>query len=280
MACILSYNLSVTDLLSFLVAITQLNYVRSSKSEPNEMLEQLKLIGRTTLFGIYEKGINRVMENENVRVRMASITILSWLFHACRPLTVRELSEIVCLSHDELTANDYVEAIAQCDSFLAIGEWEGEPSVGIRHETVQTFLAQRCRKILLKEENIAEVCLRYLLAITTRIHGVFKDLASLKTFVDSFPFSRYAARNWAFHLKGEPETRSNIQALFETLVHSSENLECIAQLALNTVGPEDKPWGHRGKTWVHVVSQYNLLSLATYGMTTRFANLGVRVSLF
>jgi ankyrin repeat protein len=251
-----------------LVAITQLNYVRSSKFEPKEMLEQLKLIGRTTLFGMYEKDIARVSEIEDIRVRTASMDILSWLFHAFRPLTRRELREIVALSQDQLTDEEYLEALAQCDIFVAGMELEGEHYVGIRHETVQMFLADRCHDML---RDVAAECLAYLL-IVTRLQSTFKDLQSLQIFVETWPFSRYAAKNWGNHLRGEPESRSSVQNLFKMLVSSSEKLECIAQLALNTVGPEDRAWFHRGKTWVHVVSEWDLLSLANYGMAMGFDN--------
>src|SRR5579859_6590869 len=127
-------------------------------SNPRDAIDSLNTLP-SDIDGVYREIMKRI---EKSSYRDIAIHTLSWLVHAQRPLKMRELQEILCvrsgdrgLYHDLLMPPEQI--LQSCQGLI---ECETESGiVRLSHFSIQQFLQTRYRDGLLKQVDIAKICL-------------------------------------------------------------------------------------------------------------------------
>lgn len=226
----------------------------------------------THSFEAYEAVMHTIRQRNDDASRIAQ-KVLSWLFHAKRPLLMSELLEAIAiregnvsLDEDYLMPADDDEIVEVC-STLVIHDGVSDV-VEFSHNQVGEFLLLHYSDYLLHPSVIAKVCLKYLLYHSFEDEVCKGAINGLK----NHPFAEYAASHWAAHVKGAAEDNIGIQQMLVELVQSPKKMDAMAQLGLNERMTE---WDrlkmlHRGKKLMHVIAENNLIVLATAIVTNVF----------
>ena len=164
--------------------------------------------------------------------------ILSWIFHAVRPLTIDELREVLAVELDDTyLERDYMfpsEFIVEsCQSLVMHDRETG--IVRFTHYTIQQFIESTCRPQLLLIVDIAKTCLTYL-NFQVFEEGRCPDPEALSLRMEEYKFAGYAAQYWSVHTRGEAEKDSSVQSKVMELITSAPKKSAVMQISLKLGG--------------------------------------------
>jgi len=243
----------------FLLAEFQLKYVLDMR-DPREMGDALKALP-DNLKDVYEDVMDRI-KGRGENDKKLAMQILSWVFHAARPLHMEELRQALSIRPGDKELDETVflrsETIVEaCGSLVIYDESSG--IVRFAHYSVQEYLEN---KGLPSSIQLANTCLTYLALDTLK--DPCPDTKSMEVRLRKYKFSEYAARFWGLHTKGEgensPETRHRIFEVLETSRNSVLQMERYTRIGRSRhyVGVLDYI---KGQTLLHVIAQYGLAIL-------------------
>jgi hypothetical protein len=169
----------------------------------------------TTVNAAYRRLLDRATDKDYV------FKILSWIYHANRPLSMDELREAVTIELGDRTLNRNFpapETLIQCCEGLVVWEQGGDwrDSVRLLHSTVRDFLDNEMPDKLLPVNYIPRICLTYL--------NFLWEEDSTQQF-PSYDFAEFAAGNWQFYMKGEND--QEVEIALWTLLASPTKRKCL-----------------------------------------------------
>lgn len=249
----------------FLLAEFQLHHILKEK-DPRNAIDALRSLP-TDLSCAYENVLERIERNNN---RDVTSRAFSWLFHARRPLRMRELQEALSVRQfDEATVEDYIirplDLINCCQSLVAFDETS--QIVRFRHYTVYEFLQKNYLGQLLSTVDIARICLTYM-TFTTFQQGPCSDYDAMSLRFKTQQFGLYAVHYWSMHTKGDGERDPEVLRLLTKLSSSASNLEGIIQFRHFGQVPQLRlreswtVWTPTNTTMLHIAAENNLVQLA------------------
>ena len=252
----------------FLLCEAQLSYVLTFK-DPRNITDALINSVPTKLFDVYKAAMDRIAQSTSDSKTLA-IDILSWIFHAKRPLRMIELQEAVAVrkGDGELVEDDLMEeddVVEVCGSLVGYDKDSG--IVRFSHEVVRDFLNKLYFSHLSTEVEMAKKCLIYLMFDTFE-EGACPNEESFKVRIAKHPFGQYAAKYWGIHTKGSPEEDSEIQMMLWQLTESSAKLDSMTQLSTaDEAGYWERERRHRGRTLIHIIAENNLTTIGKIVLT-------------
>ena len=175
-------------------------------AEPSDSIELLTNLP-TDMEGAYDLVLKRIEKKRRPTV----IKVLSWLFHARRPLVQDELREAIAVRIGRTNlAKPLVpsDALVQyCHGLITIDE--STDIIRFSHFTVKEFLSNHYQDQLLSVVDCARVCLVYM------NFEVFEKgpCTSRKAYLDrkkDFILSEYVVRFWGTYTKGQGEIDSKL----------------------------------------------------------------------
>jgi len=151
---------TVANVSSFLLVEFQLNHILQER-DPRDAIDRLNALP-ADLPAAYQDVLKRIERNGCTRLVQR---ILSWLFHAFRPLKMNELREAISVRlGDRRVYTDYFISpdvlIESCENLVEMAEFSG--IVRFTHYTVQEFLEKNYVDNLLSKVDISRMCLTYL----------------------------------------------------------------------------------------------------------------------
>lgn len=195
----------------FLLAEFQLRYVLD-QFEPIQMKEALDSLPTN-----FEEAYGRALQPMTEGQKRAAFRVMSWIFHARRPLLMRELREALVIHEekkelDEDSIQGPSEIIGECASLVVYDKTTD--TVAFAHYTVQEYLRDHCMDRLLPSSTLAKLCLAYLNSNVFQ-NSLPEDEEEFSKWLDEHQFSRYAVCWWASHIQEDNvEERTDIQAEF------------------------------------------------------------------
>jgi len=203
----------------FLLVRYQLDQILA-EDDPQDSLNALKSLP-TDLWEAYTCILERIRGKKGFE---SAYRILSWLYHAERPLEMAELIEALSFQHGNTHLNPklFISAkviLRRCEGLVSYDRMSDE--VRFMHFTVFEFLKESCTQNLVKSIEISKVCLKYLIAMTDILKNDFPS--HLKEYshnrfsrkLKNYKFVQYAAYYWDVHGKKEGENELD---LFQELV--------------------------------------------------------------
>jgi len=218
---------------------------------PTKIMESLDSLP-TSVSAAYRRLLDRATDHDFV------FKILSWLYHAKRPLRMDELCEAVIVEPGDNTLTENLpapEMLIECCQGLIVWEqsddsaiyWrQREDTVRLLHSTVKDFLDNDVRDKLRPVNYITEICLTYL---------NFDDFEEGNGWYRDHKLANFAASYWYLYMKGEGETNQQLQTLFWTLLAS--RMKRQSMLGMHS------SWGHLplDRTSLHILALYGLSSV-------------------
>jgi Ankyrin repeats (3 copies)/Ankyrin repeats (many copies) len=254
--------------LRFLLARFQLDHILD-KVRPRDAINALNTLP-TDMDSAYTEVLDRIDKTGGKGI---AIQILSWLFHAQRPLKMDELQEVLSIELDDTELNrDYFiepdKIIHHCQGLVE----SDETNVRFTHYTVQEFLRNKYYDNLLAPKDLAKVCLTYL-TFDVFENGPFSDRKSFNECWETHKFAEYAVRYWGIYTRGEGEKdRYVIDSIFK-LFQSSHKRRTMHQLFIQ------QPRGiFRGASkltiWtpLHIIAQEGLATIYERCISASFDN--------
>ena len=179
----------------------------------------------------YREALLRI-DNQHVEDREMANSVLAWLCHAKRPLTIQDLQHV--LSLDGENVEPYPDRVMEQDILLSIcaGLVTVDPGSGIVrmvHYTTQEFFEKiRCDRFPDADHEIITSCLRYL--SSSALDGYCRKSEDLEIRLRSHPFLTYAAVFWGHHLRGSCEKIMSDQVL--EFLAKKNKIACVSQILL------------------------------------------------
>jgi ankyrin repeat protein len=218
----------------FLLVEFQLHYVLSKK-EPRRVEAAIRARSLPKqIHEAYEEVLERI-ERESCYGLV--VKILSWVFHARRPLSMDELREALSIDSGDSRLNSFYflepSAIVEvCKSLVTYDESNG--IVRFTHYTVQDYLQTKRPEILLNVVELAKTLLTYL------SFDIFKEpwsgVKELKERIKEHKLSGYASHSWSDYARGNGENDSELQRLLFQVFESKQHIKTLFQL--ETMGEE------------------------------------------
>jgi ankyrin repeat protein len=202
-----------------------------------------------TLDQTYDRILSAISEEDCVY----AMRILQWLTFSARPLSVREVAEVVAIDvsrdpafdRDEVL-EDPLEALNICSSLVTIStiqaEGRSDPAqriIALAHYSVQEYLvSDRIKQGPAKQYNMHEAkchgvmtdgCLKYLLQLQQPLS---------KKVIQTSALARYAAEFWSSHLRQTGEDMERLSQSAMGLL-STENPAYLTWIQLYN---PDSPW--------------------------------------
>ena len=143
----------------FLLVKFQLDYILD-KEEPRDAIEALGTLPKD-MSAAYEEVLARI---DKIKGKDTALKILSWLFHAQRPLKMYEIQEVLSIRIQDTKLYpeyfiDPVQIIHYCQGLVELDHTS--QIIRFTHYTVQDFLDKYQNK-LLALTDLAKICLTYL----------------------------------------------------------------------------------------------------------------------
>lgn len=219
----------------------------------------------------FDDAVNRMAAQPEEHSVLAN-QVLSWIFHAKRPLSVVELREALSveLGDTRLDRSGYHEVELSLDVCCGLVSIDEEDNViRLVHYSLQQYLEENWKKRNPRSQwGIAITCLTYLMLddfsplATEDIDGpiIETGVASLSTrsrWQDSHRFFSYVASYWAEHVKGslEIELESLILRFFYSKVHLLYGLQEYNKLRFRN--SEYDTWPHEPSS-LHLTAYWGL----------------------
>jgi hypothetical protein len=169
-------------------------------AEPYDSVESL-----STLPNDMEMAYIQVLNRIETSRRQAVIKVLSWLFHAQRPLHKDEIREPIAVRVGQTKLPKpliHADVLVQyCHGLVVMYESTGV--MRFSHFTVKEFLSQHYQDHLLSKIDCGRVCLTYL-AFDVFEKGQW-SLSDFKGRWSECRFGPYAGLVWSSYIRGEGE---------------------------------------------------------------------------
>jgi ankyrin repeat protein len=234
-------------------------------------LKERKGQGVTPLADVYEQTINRIKQQLPHRAALAS-QILMWLTHARKEFTVTELQHaLVAQSLQQGVGSpdllDGDELLAMCAGLVTVDR--SRDVVRLAHHSAREYLKLRSGELLPStEKDIARTCLACL-SFNRFTEGNYTQWQELEEWLTSYPFYRYAAKNWGHHAR---ESSLPKEELMDFLDDRSAVKNSIAVLMVGKssrahtyVADPPKP---ESVTSLHLVAHFRLTDLVPELLST------------
>src|SRR5271154_2555218 len=167
----------------------------------------------TTVNAAYRRLLDRATDKDYV------FKILSWIYHAKRPLTMGQLREAVTIELGDRTLNRNFpapETLIQCCEGLVVWEqttvrphfvcFEDRDTVRLLHSTVRDFINSEMPDKLFPVNYIPRICLTY-----------FTFDWEENYFLGQHKFALFALHNWHLYMKGMDEMDQELETVLWTL---------------------------------------------------------------
>lgn len=196
-----------------------------NEPEPRRAIESLQCLP-SDMPSAYKDVLERINRNNSIGLVRK---ILSWLFHARRPMRMSELREALSVQRgDKRIYNEYlIESkvlIECCENLVELDS--GSEIVRFTHYTVEEFLQKNSVISLLSVVEIARTCWTYLnFEEAASEDGLWEDVGWWED-VDIPPrsFQSYAVQFWAEHTRGDGEDDEEIQECLEVLLSDRKRM--------------------------------------------------------
>lgn len=209
----------INSFVRFLLAQLHLDRLTDciSKKDVAKTLEGFRT-GSDAYDDAYNAAMNRINQQTPRRSKLA-ISVLSWITHARRPLSVAELQHALGVEVGEADFDEdnvpLVEKIVSTTVGLVAIDHESD-IIRLVHYTTQEFFERTKRIWLPKAENyVAEVCTSYLSCSAFK-SGWCHNLEDLERRIRSFQFYPYTVRNWHHHVNVSDFSPSHATFLAKT----------------------------------------------------------------
>ncbi len=266
--CFCSPNTSIsrTKLLClrrFLLAVLQIQTILAEPTA-GELEEALKALP-LGLNDAFQETLQRIHNLPDGRRRLGLNTLM-WVSHVCKPLTVAKLSDVLAVKLGETSLNTKYRPLEKMmvDCCLGLVTVDEESSViRLVHYTVQEYLRGNLDQTFpLGEQTVAELSITYLLAKPFS-RGCCPDQISILAVISQYPFIRYAAQLWEYHVKKSNSERANKLAI--KFLQERPQLALSDQISHYTRGYVYQYWEAKEASSVnglHVAAYFGLDDLA------------------
>jgi hypothetical protein len=247
----------------------QLDYILDFP-EPQDALDAFEDL-TVNMHDVYRQVFNRIGKS---KAKTTVIKVVSWLFHARRPLHIDELREAISIRirqtkpaklflHQELLVQ-YCQGLVTVDEESSI--------VRFTHSTVREYLQrlyETDNTALWSEVDIARACLTYL-TLDVFEEGPCPDKESHFRRSQVRVFYNYVAQFWGSYTRGKGEEDSEVRNTVLRLFKSSQKRAALRQQQLLI----QVPWNPSDifqfsafqlSTWlpIHIVAHEGLSTLYT-----------------
>jgi CRISPR/Cas system endoribonuclease Cas6 (RAMP superfamily) len=252
----------------FLLARLRLEYIlKITEGFRSQTLLSLPV----TATDAYQLIMDRITQNEG-QGRIV-LKALSWILHAKRALEVDELREAIWVeaspnyasihnSIENVSGDNIIEA---CQGLVITRRSFTKVELRFSHQTVPEFL-ENTKFDMMTPIALAKTCLTYL--SFHEFDNPCPDKESFETRIKKYKFSRYAAKYWATHARGEAkledETRIAIINTFRP-VGKRESMEQIKRLQRYFIASA-------GKSLLHVLVENRLASICMTRLSAETCN--------
>jgi hypothetical protein len=192
--------------------------------------------------------------------------VITWIFHAARPLLIDELREVLYLEDnhvhpDSIHEFNIIDIIEMCQSLIVHEESSG--IIRFIHPTVQEYLnSVKLSPVV----NLAKTCLRYLMK--DAFDSVCSSIYSMEMRVQEHRFCLYAARFWGYHTRGAAESFPDIAQTVFKLLESEDKRDSIMQMEtysdIRNKWWVEKPSFPKGQTILHILAMNGLAIICTH----------------
>ena len=184
---------------------------------------------------LYDDSIECIKSQEDNDV-ILGMKILQWLAFAKIPMTVDELRHALALEWEEdeeppVELNrenilDIPDIVDVCAGLVLVEEQSS--IVRLVHSTTQEYLNQKSPELFPHgADDVARVCIAYL-SFTDFASGHQQSDVDLDNRIEHYPFLRYASQTFGAHLRGQPESKLEGQALL--FFKESNKISAFAQV--------------------------------------------------
>ncbi|KAJ6477191.1 ankyrin repeat-containing domain protein [Mycena vitilis] len=198
----------------------------ASKVRPRDVLEALKNLPKD-LNRTYDEAMRRI-DSQNEDDRTLALQALGWISKAVRPLSARELQEALALRPGDTVLDDdglpdIDIVVSVCAGLVVVDETK---VVRLIHHTAQTYFDDRNSPSLKADIQLTIICLTYL-----SLDVFIKTRATTPAEKKEYMLLDYAARHWAEHARGQPES-----SIRDTILDflSSQDRRYFSRQILNT----------------------------------------------
>lgn len=247
----------------FLLAVLQTQTILAEPTA-GEMEEALKTVPRG-LNDAFEETLQRIHELPDGRRRLGLNTLM-WVSHVRKPLTVIELSDSLAIKLDEtpLQTKYRPSQKMMVDCCLGLVTVDEESSViRLVHYTIQEYFHEHLDRIFpYGERMIAQMVTTYLLA-EPFAQGCRPDEAGIIALISNYPFLKYAAKYWGYHVSNAKSESANRLAL--TLLRTGPQLALSEQISRYMRGFREEYWEAKEANSIkglHVAAHFGLIVIA------------------
>ena len=199
------------------------------QERPRDAIKALNTLPKD-MSDAYTEVLARIDKNLG---RDTALQVLSWIFHAQRPLQMAEIRELLSIetqSPDTELYPEYfidpIQIIRYCQGLVELDHHSG--IIRFTHYTVQEFLKENYLDKILVPADLAKVCLTYL-NFDIFDCGPCPDSGSLDQRRESYRFSDYAVKYWGTYIRGKAEEDDDIFDALLNLFKSSNKCNAIHQ---------------------------------------------------
>jgi hypothetical protein len=183
----------------FLMARLYMDSLRKKRNR-RDLLEALRNLP-TEISATYDEAMRRIADQDDGVYKLA-IQVLSWIAHAIRPLTVRELQHALAvrpgdtdIDEDALTDDDTLVSV--CNGLATIEQQSN--TIRLVHYTTEQYFEQRSGNMFPNfNKTISAACITYL-SFDAFSYDSCHNETELLVRLEKFPFVSYAAQAWAEH---------------------------------------------------------------------------------
>ncbi|KAF3483408.1 uncharacterized protein GIQ15_02732 [Arthroderma uncinatum] len=184
-----------------------------------------------TLPGAFEETIARIKRLPESQKRLG-MSILMWICHARREITVPELSNALSVRVGQRAMNTMYSpsprVMETCCQGLVVIDFR-TMAIRLAHYSIQEYLVGCSDQLFLHAEaSLASICLTYLLFDTFR-EGPLPDGSGINLRMETYPFLSYAATYWGVHAQ-RSENSSSVQHLISEFFSSRDAVACANQV--------------------------------------------------
>jgi hypothetical protein len=211
---------------SFLLAKVQLDHLLCSRKNPRQIRQLLTSLP-VDLKDAYQKVIARIEENQTIST---AVKVLSWIYHAPRPLAISEVREALVVEHDdtEFMTEDMIDPLSlleSCEGLVVATPLSPASRLRFSHFTVKEFLSKELSRRLLPKGSLGKTCLTYL---NFELRNYRPPVSGRDSTFGAL--SMLAGTCWAMFIRGEGETDVSTRKLVFDMLTSSSKRQTITRV--------------------------------------------------
>jgi ankyrin repeat protein len=218
--------------------------------------------GFKALDNAYDEAIERINGQKGDAPELARMA-LSWITHAQRPLTTRELQHALAVEVDEPeldreNISDVEDIVSACVGLVTVDR--ESDIIRLVHYTTQEYFERNRNRFSSAQNTIASICLAYL-SYDVFASGHCPTIDAFKERLQQNALLDYASKNWAHHVREASEASMRDRAL--KFLECSSKVACSTQVVFATspsFGYSQTPYAWTG---VHLTAYFGLESTMT-----------------